>query len=206
MKRLCIATLLAVSAILFFHPAAHAFGIMGCWWNIDEADSDGWGAGIRQEIPLLPWGREGDDDDVRTTVQGDSVVTTEPADDDRDLNAEDSLVRLSLDTRASYFRFDDADLNVIPLEVGALVGLGVLYGEIGGGYYIMDADYDVQNNWGWYALAGVMLGKGTKGLFGEVKWTSLTSDIDNVDVDLGDVPTSIDAGGVGINVGVSFGI
>lgn len=206
MKRLCIAILLAVSAMIFIHPSAHAFGIMGCWWNIEEGDADGWGAGIRQEIPLLPWGHEGDNDDVRTTVEGDSVVIQEHGDDDNDLNAEDSLVRLSLDTRASYFRFEDADLNVIPLEVGALVGLGVLYGSIGGGYYIMNADYDVQNNWGWYALAGVMIGRGTKGLFGEVKWTSLTSDIDNVDVDLEDVPDSLDAGGVGINVGVSFGI
>lgn len=205
MKRLCIVTLLAVSAILFIHPSAHAFGIMGCWWNISEGDADGWGAGIRQEIPLLPWGHEDDEVDVHSTVEGDSVVTHTHT-DDGDLKAEESLVRLSLDTRASYFRFDDADLNVIPLEVGALVGLGVLYGEIGGGYYIMDADYDVQNNWGWYALAGVTLGKGAKGLFGELKWTSLTSDIDNVDVDLGDVPNSIDAGGVGVNVGISFGI
>jgi hypothetical protein len=186
MKRFSFAVLLTVSAILLTHvPAAHAFGIMGSWWNIDKADEDGWGGGIRQEIPLLPWG------------WGDHDTTAD---------AEEALIRLSLDTRASYFRFSDSDLNVIPLEVGGMIGLGVLYAELGGGYYIMDADYDVQNDWGWFALAGVMLGRGATGLFGEVKWTSLTADINNVDVDLGDVPNSLDADGVGINVGISFGI
>jgi hypothetical protein len=82
----------------------------------------------------------------------------------------------------------------------------VLYGELGAGYYIMDSDIDIDNNWGWYVLAGVLVGRGTKGLFGEVKWTSLSADIHNVDVDLGDVPNTLDADGVGINVGVSFGI
>ncbi|HEX6791514.1 MAG TPA: hypothetical protein VF247_09410 [Candidatus Krumholzibacteria bacterium] len=191
MKRSCFAVLLAVSAILLTHvPAAHAFGIMGSWWNIDKSNEDGWGGGIRQEVPLIPWGW-GDNDST---------------DGDNDADAEEALIRLSLDTRASYFRFSDADLNVIPLEVGGLIGLGVLYAELGGGYYIMDADYDVQNDWGWFALAGVMLGRGATGLFGEVKWTSLTADIDNVDVDLGDIPNSLDADGVGINVGISFGI
>ena len=50
-----------------------------------------------------------------------------------------------------------------------------------------------------------MLGA-AKGLFGEVKYTGLTADIKNVNVDLGEVPTSIKADGVGINVGLSFGI
>jgi hypothetical protein len=209
MKRLCIATLLAVSAILVIPPSAHAFGIMGCWWNIDNTDADGWGGGIRQEIPLIPWGHEDDDDgDDYGAAYGDSVVAREHDDDDDDLKAEDSLVRLSLDTRASYLRFDDADLNMFPLEVGAMLGLGVLYGEIGGGYYIMDSgsEFEIENNWGWYMLAGVMLGKGTKGLFGEIKWTSLTSDFEDVDVDFEDVPDSLEADGIGVNVGISFGI
>src|SRR6187431_2167324 len=109
MKRLCIATLIAVSAILLIHPSAHAFGIMGCWWNMDNTEVDGWGGGIRQEIPLLPWGHEDDDDHTSTTTTyGDSVITTtEHHEEDDDPKAEKSLVRLSLDTRASYFRFND---------------------------------------------------------------------------------------------------
>jgi hypothetical protein len=55
-------------------------------------------------------------------------------------------------------------------------------------------------------LGGVMLGKGAKGLFGEVKYTKLSADIKNVDPDLGDVPHTLNADGVGVNVGISFGI
>ena len=178
MKRLFVVAVLACTALALFAPHAHAFGIMGSWWNIKDTDSDGWGGGIRQEIPLIPGKHD----------------------------AEEGLVHLSLDTRASFLNFKDSDLNMFPLEVGALLGLGVLYGELGAGYYIMDSDVDIDNNWGWYVLAGVLVGRGTKGLFGEVKWTSLSADIHNVDVDLGDVPNTLDADGVGINVGVSFGI
>lgn len=175
MKRLFVAAAFAFAALILTSPRAQAIGIMGSWWNMQDTSDDGWGGGLRQEIPLTP-------------------------------HAEDALVRLSIDTRASYLRFKDAKLDAFPLEAGGLVSLGVLYAELGGGYYIFNADYNVQNNWGWYVLGGVMLGKGATGLFGEVKWTSLTADINDVKVDLGEVPNSIKADGVGINVGLSFGI
>jgi hypothetical protein len=180
MKRLLVAAVFAFIALMVVAPHAHAFGIMGSWWNMKDQSEDGWGGGLRQEIPLIPFkGHE----------------------------SEDALVRLALDTRASYFRFKDAELNVIPLEIGGMVELGMIYAELGGGYYIFDADHvNVDNNGGWYVLGGVMLGRGAKGLFGEVKYTGLTADINDVKVDLGEVPKSIKADGVGINVGVSFGI
>ena len=208
MKRLCFVALIAFSGLVLPAVSAHAFGIFGSWWNMDDSDVDGWGGGIRQEIPLLPWGKD-DDDDYSTTAQGDSVVIKHD-DGDGEYEADDSLVRLSLDTRASFVRFSDddldVDLNVIPIEIGAMVGLGVLYAELGGGYYFMDGDPGVENAWGWFALAGVMLGKGTKGLFGEVIWRDLTSDLEDVDPDVDDLPDSLDAAGIGFNVGVSFGI
>jgi hypothetical protein len=180
MKRFYVAAVFALTALVTLAPSAHAFGIMGCWWNMKDQSEDGWGGGLRQQIPLIP--PKGSD-------------------------SEDALVRLSLDTRASYFRFSDAELNVIPLEIGGMAQLALIYAELGGGYYIFDADhYDVDNAWGWYILGGVNIGRGAKGLFAEVKWTSLTADIKNVDVDLGDVPNSINADGVGINVGINFGI
>src|SRR5262245_9752480 len=74
MKRLCFVALLAFSGLVLPSVSAHAFGIFGSWWNIDDTDIEGWGGGIRQEIPLLPWGKE-DDDDYSTTNYGDSVVT-----------------------------------------------------------------------------------------------------------------------------------
>lgn len=209
MKRLCFAVLLAISSVLMPAASAHAFGIFGSWWNIDTTDVDGWGGGIRQEIPLLPWGKDDDDDVDYSTAYGDTVVHRD--DDDDDYEADESLVRLSLDTRASFVRFNDdsdldLDLNIIPIEVGALLGLGVLYAEVGGGYYFMDSDIEVENAWGWFALAGVMLGKGTKGLFGEIMWRDLTSDFKDLDPDIDDLPESLDAAGIGVNVGISFGI
>lgn len=210
MKRLCCAALLAVCGVVLPSVSAHAFGIFGSWWNIDETDVDGWGGGIRQEIPLLPWGKDDDDDDDYSTAYGDTVVMHHDDDDD-DYEADESLVRLSLDTRASFVRFNDDsdldnDLNVIPIEVGALLGLGVLYAEVGGGYYFMDSDIELENAWGWFAMAGVMLGKGTKGLFGEIMWRDLTSDFEDLDPELDELPESLDAAGIGINVGISFGI
>src|SRR5678816_4629358 len=74
MKRLFVVAVLACTALAVFAPHAHAFGIMGSWWNIKDTDSDGWGGGIRQEIPLIPGKHD----------------------------AEEGLVHLSLDTRASF--------------------------------------------------------------------------------------------------------
>ena len=209
MKRLFFVALLAFSGLVLPSVSAHASGIFGSWWSIDETDTDGWGGGIRQEIPLLPWGKDDDEVDHSTTTYGDSVVSRVEHEDDYE--ADESLVRLSLDTRASYVRFTDEsaldnDLDVVPIEIGALVSLGVLYAEIGGGYYFLNADIELENAWGWFALAGVMLGKGTKGLFGEIMWRDLTSDFEDVDVDLEDLPESLDAAGIGVNVGISFGI
>jgi hypothetical protein len=114
----------------------------------------------------------------------------------------------SIDTRAAYVHFSDADMNVFPLEVEGLVSLGLIYGGLGVGYYIFDSGTDVSfdNNFGWNVLAGVNFGVKAVSVFAEVKWTELEADIKDVDVNIGNVPTSIDAAGVGFNVGVLFGL
>jgi hypothetical protein len=114
---------------------------------------------------------------------------------------------LALDTRASWIRFSDADLNVFPLEATGLVSLGLLYAGLGAGYYIFDAqDYSVDNNFGWYVLGGIQVGTGAANLFGEIKWTSLSADIHDVKANINNVPNNIDADGVGFNVGLMFGL
>jgi hypothetical protein len=113
---------------------------------------------------------------------------------------------VSIDTRASYMVFSDADLKVYPLEAAGMVNLGLFYGGIGVGYYIFDADNaDLENNFGWWVAGGVELGLAAVSLFGEVKWTEIEADYHDVDPNLGNVPTSIDAAGVGFNAGVMFG-
>jgi len=114
---------------------------------------------------------------------------------------------VSIDTRVSWIKFSDADLNVFPIEATGMVQLGMLYAGLGAGYYIFDADNaDVDNNFGWYLVGGIDISVSTFGVFGEVKWTQLSADISGVNPDLEDVPTSLDADGIAFNVGVMFGV
>ena len=114
---------------------------------------------------------------------------------------------IGIDTRASWIGFSDANLNVFPLEAAGVVTLGLFYGGIGVGYYIFDAeDADLENNFGWYVLAGVDVGLGGFGLFADIQWRDLSADVENVDPNLSNVPTSLDAAGVGFNVGATFGL
>jgi hypothetical protein len=149
-------------------PGAHALGVFATWWNMNDADDNGFGVGVRQTIKILP------------------VV--------------------AIDTRASYLSFDDSDLKMYPLEATGLARLGLFYAGLGVGYYIFDADGpDLENNFGWYVVGGVEVGAGAVSVFGELKWTQLEADYENVDPDLSQVPTNIDAAGMGFNAGVAFG-
>lgn len=114
---------------------------------------------------------------------------------------------IGIDTRVSWINFKDGDTNVFPLEAAGVVTLGLFYGGIGVGYYIFDAeDVELDNNFGWFVLGGVDVGLGGFGLFGDIMYRELESDIENVDPNLSNVPTSLDAAGVGFNVGVTFGL
>lgn len=167
MKRI-IPALLAVALIGTTVQDARAIGAYVSWWNMDQANEDGFGGGLRMPIKILPI--------------------------------------LSIDTRASWVNFSDNDMNVFPLEAVGMVTLGLLYGGIGVGYYIFDADPTIENSFGWHILAGVNIGLSAASVFGELKWTELEADFENIDVNLGNVPTSIDAAGMGLNVGVMFGL
>ena len=111
---------------------------------------------------------------------------------------------IGIETRASWINFSDADMNVFPLEAAGVATLGLFYGGIGVGYYIFDAD--LENSFGWFVLAGVDVGLGGFGLFGDLQWRDLSADFEDVDPNLSNVPTSLDAAGVGFNVGVTFGL
>ena len=113
----------------------------------------------------------------------------------------------AIDTRASWIKFGDPDTNVFPIEATGILQLGMVYGGLGLGYYIFDAkDVDLDNSFGWYVVAGIEVAVGKFGVFGELKWTKLSTDIDGVDPDLGDVPTELEADGMGVNIGVMFGV
>jgi len=165
MKRICIIALLAMVALGTSTPRAHALGVMASWWNMDEANEDGFGFGVRQKTSFTPL--------------------------------------LAIDTRASWVAVDR--LNVFPLEASGLVSLGLFYGGVGLGYYIFDADTgDPDNNFGWFLVGGIEISLAKVGVFGEIKWTQLETDFNDIDPNLSNAPTSLNADGVGFNLGVNL--
>ncbi len=73
---------------------------------------------------------------------------------------------ISIDPRLSWYRFseDSIDLNMIPIEAAALVNTSIVYGGVGGGWYILNNE--LKGEFGWFALAGVELELGGLGPFG----------------------------------------
>jgi hypothetical protein len=83
---------------------------------------------------------------------------------------------LGMDTRVSYITFSDANVNITPVEATATVKFGTLYAGVGLGYYFFSGDNNVDDDWGWYALAGINVLPGPIGVFGEFKWQFLEPD------------------------------
>jgi hypothetical protein len=85
---------------------------------------------------------------------------------------------LSYDLRTSWVSFSTPDANMFPLEGTVMARLGMLYVGAGGGYYIVTGDNGIENDIGWYFLAGVELLPGPMQIFGEVKWQNLSPDVE----------------------------
>lgn len=106
---------------------------------------------------------------------------------------------ISIHTSATWVKFSDAEVDMFPLEVAAVGNLGLFYGGIGGGYYIFSGgEADLDNNWGWFAVAGAKIALGGLGVFGELRWNELSTNIADTSFD-------VDLNGVGVNVGVILG-
>jgi hypothetical protein len=102
-------------------------------------------------------------------------------------------------TSASWVNFSDADVDLFPLEAAVVAKIALVYGGIGGGYYIFNTNnVDLDNNWGWFVVAGAKLALGGLGVFGELRWNELSTDISGTS-------QSVDLNGVGVNVGVMLG-
>jgi hypothetical protein len=110
---------------------------------------------------------------------------------------------LSMDMRVSWINFT-SDSNLFPIEATGMVKLGMLYAGVGAGYYIFDSSPDVDNNFGFYGLGGIDIGLKSFSIFGEAKWTSLSTELKDVDPDFesGDV----DADGWSVNIGAMFDV
>ena len=163
MKRIILATMVAVMGLSLVAPSARAFGIYGIWWDADDAKDDGLGFGFRSKVQVAPL--------------------------------------VSFDTRASWIKFSDDDVSVYPIEATGMIKLGMLYAGAGVGYYFFGGDVDLDDDFGWYLVGGIDLGAGRVGVFGEVKWISLDSDINGV------TPSqTMSLDGIGVNAGLMFGM
>lgn len=128
-----------------------------------------------------------------------------------------------VELRGTYFQDVTADLadgsemevRAIPLEVGIAVKFAQdaavsPYVGGGGGYYLLDAgELDVDDEVGWYAVAGADFGRQSSGMAFNVEAiyrsmeATVREDADGLPGDL-DEEVDLDLGGLGLNAGVVF--
>lgn len=112
----------------------------------------------------------------------------------------------------------DLDLQVIPIEVAALLKMGVadtlmVYGGGGVGYYMLDADFEyptavagdinLDDEVGWFVVGGAELYlTDNLAIIGEVKYTAMEGHAEKDDIDEIKEGRDIDLAGFGANAGL----
>ena len=117
---------------------------------------------------------------------------------------------VSVDARASYIRFSDADIDMVPLEVAGLVNFAMLaehivpYAGVGVGYYLFDGDgADLDDEVGFFPLVGLEIGLQPVSLLIEGRWLFLEADVDSAEAELDNL-TEATVDGFGVNMGLIF--
>jgi len=120
------------------------------------------------------------------------------------------LDRVSLDVRGSYIEFSDTNVDMIPLEVAGLLNFPMLgerivpYAGAGVGYYLFEGrGADIDNEVGFFPLAGLEVGLQRLSVLAEARWLFLQADVDRAKAELANV-TKANVDGLGINVGVLY--
>lgn len=120
------------------------------------------------------------------------------------------LDRVSLDARAGYIHFDDTDVEVIPLEAAGLLNLPMLgerivpYVGAGVGYYHFDGNgADLDDQVGFFPLAGIEIGLQRLSVLAEARWLFLQTDVDVAKAELANI-TKANIDSLGINLGVIY--
>jgi len=117
---------------------------------------------------------------------------------------------ISVDARASYVHFDDTDVDMVPLEAAALLNFPLLFEHIvpyvgvGGGYYLFDGDSaNLDDNVGFFPLAGLEIGLHSVSIMTEARWLFLEADVDSAENELENLQDA-DVDGFGANIGLLF--
>ena len=115
---------------------------------------------------------------------------------------------LSVDARASYLRFDDTDIDMVPLEVAGLVNFAMLaehfvpYAGVGVGYYLFDGDgADLDDEVGFFPVVGLEIGLQPVSVLIEGRWLFLEADVDSAEAELDNLSEAT-VDGFGVNVGL----
>jgi hypothetical protein len=115
--------------------------------------------------------------------------------------------RVSVDARASWLGFDDTDVDMFPLEVAALLNFPLVgerivpYIGAGVGYYLFDGSgADLDEEVGYYPLAGLEIGLHSISVLAEARWLFLETDVAGAKNELKNL-TEADVDGFGVNVG-----
>lgn len=158
----------------------------------------GAGCSTGSGVEVAAFGTYLDSDDLGDGYGGGAKVELNPID------------MISIDARASYVRFDDASVNMVPLEAAALLNFPILFERIvpyigvGVGYYIFDASgADLDDEVGFFPLAGLEIGFHKLSLMAEARWLFLETDVDSARGELENI-TKADVDGLGINIGLLF--
>jgi hypothetical protein len=115
---------------------------------------------------------------------------------------------VSVDARASYIRFNDTDIDMVPLEVAGLVNFAMLaehivpYAGVGVGYYLFDGDgADLDDEVGFFPLVGLEIGLQPVSVLIEGRWLFLEADVDSAEAELDNLSEAT-VDGFGVNVGL----
>lgn len=108
---------------------------------------------------------------------------------------------VGIDTRLQWVQFNDG--NMFPIEAAVMFRPPVVYGGLGVGYYIFDHDrYKMDNSFGWFIVAGGrFVPFGIVGVFGELRWTFLDTEIE-----IDGQKFSRDIDGIGVAAGIVINI
>jgi hypothetical protein len=139
-----------------------------------------------------------DSDDLGTGYGGGAKLELKPTD------------VLSVEGRAGWIYFEDFEISMVPLEAALRLNLPLLgerivpYVGAGGGYYFFEADdVDLDDDVGYFPLAGLEVGFRRVAVFGEARWLFLKTDVDSALDELADLDEA-DVDGLGVNVGLLF--
>ncbi len=147
-------------------------------------------------VEFAAYGTRLDSDDLGDGYGGGAKLELNPVD------------MISVDARAGVVRFDDSGINMFPLEAAALLNFPLLFEHVvpyigaGAGYYLFDGA-DLDDQVGFFPLAGLEIGFQSLSVMAEARWLFLETDADSAKEELRNL-TEADLDGFGVNLGLLF--